>query len=42
MTQPFVCPECRANRPEDYHLDWCEYNGPDFGDEDEDEDDYTN
>lgn len=28
---PFVCPTCGADRPAEPHLDWCDYDGPDFG-----------
>lgn len=24
----FTCPVCKAERPEEYHLDWCDYEGP--------------
>lgn len=31
----FTCPTCRAERPDEYHLDWCTYAGPDFSDIDD-------
>jgi hypothetical protein len=24
----FTCPICKAERPEEHHLDWCTYEGP--------------
>lgn len=33
----FTCPICKAERPEDVHLDWCTYEGPDFYGEDEED-----
>jgi hypothetical protein len=40
---PMICRVCKADRPEEVHLDWCTYDGPepddhydDFDDEDDD------
>lgn len=27
-TMSFTCPICHAERPEEHHLDWCTYEGP--------------
>jgi hypothetical protein len=24
----FTCPICKVERPEEHHLDWCTYEGP--------------
>ena len=37
MMPDFTCPACGAQRPDEYHLDWCTYEGPDFSDLDESE-----
>ena len=29
---PFICPVCHAERPDEIHLDWCDYDGPDMAD----------
>jgi hypothetical protein len=29
------CPKCGVNRPEEMHLDWCDYDGPEPDDEEE-------
>lgn len=36
--EPFTCPICRQPRPEEYHLEWCTYEGPDWSDTDPEED----
>ena len=28
----FKCPVCGAERPDEVHLDWCDYDGPDTSD----------
>jgi len=33
----FDCPVCDAHRPDEVHLDWCTYAGPDFYDQDEED-----
>lgn len=33
------CPQCGALRPAEPHLDWCQYDGPEPGDDDDDGDD---
>ena len=30
-----ICPVCGADRPEEYHLDWCDYEGPEPEEDDE-------
>jgi hypothetical protein len=32
--EPFTCPICHAERPEEVHLDWCTYDGPEPDPED--------
>jgi len=34
----FICPICGTDRPRELHLDWCTYEGPDFYNEEEDDD----
>jgi hypothetical protein len=29
------CPVCGAERPEEMHLDWCDYDGPEPEEDDE-------
>lgn len=31
----FTCPICGVERPGEIHLDWCNYDGPDFSDYDD-------
>lgn len=26
----FICPICKVTRPEEHHLDWCTYDGPEL------------
>lgn len=28
MSMSFQCPICHAERPDEVHLDWCTYDGP--------------
>lgn len=30
----FTCPICHVERPEEHHLDWCTYDGPELERED--------
>ena len=30
-----ICPICGADRPEEVHLDWCTYEGPEPEEDDE-------
>jgi hypothetical protein len=33
--EAMICPICKAKRPEEVHADWCTYDGPEPGDEDD-------
>jgi hypothetical protein len=33
--EDFICPICGVERPDEIHLDWCTYDGPDFFDSDD-------
>lgn len=35
-TYPAKCPQCGALRPAEMHLEWCQYDGPEPGDADDD------
>lgn len=30
-----ICPVCGVERPEEHHLDWCDYDGPEPEEDDE-------
>lgn len=31
-----ICPRCGADRPDEVHLDWCDYDGPEPTDAEDD------
>lgn len=33
MSDFFICPVCKEERPTNPHLDWCDYDGPEIEEE---------